>query len=211
MVRKKAATGALLNAQVSRAGRYLPTRIRASLDSTGWDAHYASRYFLERCRGRTRRYTRWVKTTFVCDNSTHFILAIVSGRGPGNDAPFFPPAVRQAARRRALESVGADMAFDAEAFHALCRDELGALQTAIPINRRNAKPGLLPMTRYRRAMALQFPTALYRQRNHAECVVSQCKRRICPSLRARSDPGRTWESELKALTFNTLLLAELQR
>jgi transposase len=210
VVRKKTTTGALLTAQIHRAGRYLPARVHASLDSTGWDAHYASRYFLQRCRGRTQRYMRWVKTTFVCDHSTHLILAIVSGHGPGNDAPYFPAAIRQAAQRRALFSVSADKAYDAEAFHALCREELGARKTAIPVNPRNSRPGLLPGTRYRRAMALRFPTSLYGQRSHAECVVSQCKRRICPCLKARSDSVRIWESELKALTFNTLLLAELR-
>ena len=179
------------------------------MDSTGWDARYASRYFLNRSGKRSQYHTHWVKSTLVCEHRTHLILSFIQGRGPGNDAAYFNPAIQQAARRHGFDCLTADAAYDAEAFHALCREKLGARLTAIPINRRNQCPRYIPATRYRREMARRFPRKIYCQRNHAECVVSQCKRRIRPCLNARSNPLRNWEAQIKTLSFNALILADL--
>ena len=210
MVRKKAAAGPLLDSQVLRSRRHLPEKAHVSVDSTGWDARYASRYFLKRSGKRTQCHSHWIKSTFVCEHQTHLILAFVQGRGPGNDAAFFIPAIRQARQRHAFHSLSADAAYDVEAFHALCREQLGARRTAIPVNRRNQSLHYVPSTRYRREMTHNFPRKIYRQRNHAECVMSQCKRRIRPCLNARSSLLRNWEAQIKTLTFNALILADLK-
>ena len=62
----------------------------------------------------------------------------------------------QAALAVTWDRVLADAAFDSEANHRLCREELGVRSTAIPINRRN-QGRKWPKTRYRRQMKERFP------------------------------------------------------
>jgi hypothetical protein len=135
----------------------------------------------------------------------------VRGRGPSNDAAFFPAAARQATTRYTPAILCADAAYDAEPFHRLCRTELGIRRTAIPINPRRTGSCPKPRAKFRSEMYSRFPLQLYRQRSHAECVISQCKRRLGPNLHARSDSARGWEADLKIIAFNTLLLADRQR
>ena len=130
------------------------------------------------------------------------------GRGPSNDAAYFPQTIRQAAKRVKPVGLLADAAYDAEPFHRLCREELGIPKTMIPLNFRGGNPRIAPQTPYRKEMYDDFQPPYYGQRTHGECVVSQIKRRLGPTLNARSHRARQWESQLKFITFNTLLLAQ---
>ena len=62
----------------------------AAIDSTGFESHHCSRYFVKR-RSRveklwqTTTYTRFPKLGIICDVRTHMILAIHLARGPTPD------------------------------------------------------------------------------------------------------------------------------
>ena len=176
----------------------------ASVDATGLESRYISRHFLRRS-GRMKRFRRYVKLTILCQNRTHMIAGATVRAGPSNDSPDLPPVVRGAARRIEIDTLYADAAYDCEAHHCLCRDELGIAKTVIPINDRG-RPDAIPQTRYRRQMKAQFPHEESGQRWQVESVISRFKRLLGSSLRARTDPSRTHECYLRVLTHNLMIL-----
>jgi hypothetical protein len=175
-----------------------------SLDATGLESHHLSRYFL-RCSGRMKRFRRFPKITVVTDNSTHLIAGMVVGTGPCNDSPALPAAMRQASARIKVVRLLADGAYDSEAHHRLCRQELGIAQTIIPINPR-AHPRSVPSGTYRLQMKEHFPKEQFGQRWQVESVLSRFKRRLGSALRARTDPSRWGECHLRVLTHNLMIL-----
>ena len=133
----------------------------ASIDSSGMESHYVSRYFVHRKGSRQHAYRPWLKLTWVVLNPLHLILATQVARGPSNDAPQFDPAVRQAVSHLPLAALLADSGYDAERHHVLCRHELGIPLTVIALNYRG---GHNVSGQYRRQMQHQFPRQRYGQR-----------------------------------------------
>lgn len=152
-----------------------------------------------------KRYRRYAKLTILCQNATHLIAGVAVRAGPCNDSPDLAPVMRQAARRLNIQTLYADAAYDAEANHRLCREELGIAQTVIPINARG-HPEAIPQGPYRRQMKEQFPAEHYGQRWQVESVISRLKRRLGAALRSRTDQGRTHECFLRVLTHNLMIL-----
>jgi hypothetical protein len=109
----------------------LSDRPEAAIDATGLETPQASHYYLSRS-GRLRRRKDWPKLTVVCHNRTHLLAGAVATRGPSNDSPQFPEALRQACRNVSFDWLLADAGYDAEHNHALCRRELGIRSTLIP-------------------------------------------------------------------------------
>jgi transposase len=112
------------------------------------------------------------------------------------------------------DRVLADAAFDSEANHRYCRDELGIRSTVIPINRRS-QGRKWPQTRYRRQMVKRFRKKprgsrhrrVYGQRWQAESAFSRHKRLLGSALRGKSDASRERECYLRVLTHDLMLLA----
>jgi hypothetical protein len=83
----------------------------AALDGTGFETRHISAYFVKRReKGRqnqfqTTQYTRYPYAGLVCDCASHFVLAVVTGRGPGSDMKFLPPALLQTAARAVVETL----------------------------------------------------------------------------------------------------------
>jgi Transposase DDE domain len=132
-------------------------------------------------------------------------LQLVS-TGPSNDGPQLAPAMRRAALFVSWDRVLGDAAFDSEANHRLCREELGVRSTVIPINKR-AQGRRWPTTKYRRQMKRRFHRRKYGQRWQAESAFSRHKRLLGPALAGRSDASRERECYLRVLTHNFMLLA----
>ena len=130
----------------------------------------------------------------------------MAGRGPSQDSPDFPAALRQAAANLGPPRVLADKGYDAEHNHVLCRRELGIRSTVIPLNPRNA-PGP-PKGRYRRMMHERFPNRKYRDRAQAESGFSRHKRRLGSALTARKDDTQDNELNIRTLTHNIMILAD---
>ena len=175
-----------------------------SVDATGFESSYVSRYFLRRS-GRCKRYRPWTKLILACEHRSHIIGGMVVSTQPCNDAKYFPETVVQAAGRIRLEFLACDGAGDAESFHKLCREGLGIRLTAIPINSRgHTRP--VVKGRYRKQMLLHFPRGRYGQRWQIESAISRLKRLLGPALRARTDETRVTELFLKVLTYDLMIL-----
>lgn len=178
------------------------------MDATGLESHHISRHFLARS-GRMKRYRSYPKLTILCHNSTHMIAGATVRVAPSNDSVDLPPVVRQAARHIQMDALYADRAYDCEAHHRLCREELAIATTVIPINDRGC-PDFVPTTPYRRAMRLDFPNHLFRQRWQVESVFSRMKRRLGSALSGRTDASRASECHLRVLTHDLMILRSPQ-
>jgi transposase len=177
----------------------------AAIDATGLDSQHTSRYYFARS-GKKHSARLWTKLTVVCHTASHFFISATVSTGPSNDGPQFAPAMKKAALFISWDRVLGDAAFDSEANHRLCREELGIRSTVIPINRR-CQGRKWPKTKYRRQMKRRFHRRKYGQRWQAESAFSRHKRLLGPALRGRSDASRERETYLRVLTHNLMLLA----
>ena len=175
------------------------------IDSTGMENHYVSRHFFERQGRRTGKYRRWTKLTAVCENQSHLIASAVVSAGPSTDCHYLEPAVAQAVKHIAIDTLLADSGYDAEYNHQLCREEFGIRSTVIQVNDRNLKYGRTG-GQHRRRMKQRFPASNYRKRWHIESVFSRFKRRLGNALTARKDESRTSECLLRVLTYNLMIV-----
>jgi hypothetical protein len=151
-------------------------------------------------------HAAWPKLTAVFHTASQLIVGAVASRGPSQDSPDFPAAIRQAAANLRPRRVLADKGYDAEHNHSLCRRELGIRSTVIPLNPRNA-PGP-PKGKYRRIMYDRFPRRQYRHRTLAESGFSRHKRRLGSALTARHEPNQFKKLLLRTLTHNVMILAD---
>lgn len=177
----------------------------AAIDATGLESRHTSRYYFARS-GKKQSARLWTKLTVVCHTGSHFFTSATVSTGPSNDGPQFTPAMKRAAAFICWDRVLGDAAFDSEANHRLCREELGVRSTVIPINKR-AQGRKWPKTTYRRQMKRRFHRRKYGQRWQAESAFSRHKRLLGSALRGRSDGSRERECYLRVLTHNLMLLA----
>ena len=192
--------------QRARALGLIDDRPEAAVDATGFEIRHVSRYYA--CRRGEKRFPQrfWPKLTVVCHTRTHLWAGVVIGRGPSNDSPFLRPAMRQAARVIHWDRVLADMAYDAEANHRVCRDELGIRSTVIPRNPRRWPDAVHIQGRYRAQMTRRFPCRLYGHRWQVESSISQDKRVLGSALRSRREQAQNREGQLRVLTHNLMIL-----
>lgn len=182
---------------------------RGALDSSGFEAHHTSHYFIRR---RAKDGTYWQSTTYrrfpklalLCDCSNHMILAARAQRGPGPDISHFKRMVRQANSRAKLKTLLADAGYDAEWAHEMGRRDLG-IRTLIPakIGRPSSKP---PRGYYRRLMSQRIHLTSYSQRWQVETTFSMIKRRLGSAVNARTYWSQCRALMLKALAHNVLIL-----
>jgi len=197
----------------AQEGGLIGEKPTAAVDATGLESRHTSRYFFQRA-GRQQSAHGWVKLTVACDTASHFFAGATVTPGPSNDSPQLRPAMAQAALVVSWDRVLADAAFDSEAHHRYCREDLGVRSTVIPLNRRG-RGRKWPKTTYRRQMVKRFRKKprgsrhrrVYGQRWQAESAFSRHKRRLGSSLGGRSEAARERECHLRVLTHNLMLLA----
>ncbi len=175
-----------------------------SVDATGLETRYASRYYAWRRGQRGHERLRWPKLTVVCHSATHLLAGADVSWGPSQDSPQFPPVMHQAAELIRFDRLLADAAYDAEHNHELCRDRLNIRSTVIPINPRRSRKW--PHSRYRRQMKRRFHRQIYGHRWQIESAFSRNKRRLGPALRARKWEAQQQEVLLRVLTHNLMIL-----
>ncbi len=180
----------------------------AAVDSTGFESRHVSTYYAKRKeknagkKGRKRR--RFPKAGFVCDCLSHFILAVVPGRGPMPDDKHFRSALKRATTRSKIETLLADAGYDGEPSHLHAREEYG-MRTIIP-PLRGRPTDKLPSTKWRQRMATHFSKQKYGQRWQVETVNSMIKRLQGSALRSRKTRTQNRETHLRAITHNVMLL-----
>lgn len=204
----------LLDATLTRARprsrrKRRPRVRRAALDSSGFEAHHVSHYFVRRRAKGTKRwqtttYKRFPKLGVLCDCDSHLILSAVAGRGPGPDITHFQRAVVAALGRVRLGTLYADAGYDAEWVHLVGREMLD-VRTIIPagIGRPTEKP---PTGHYRRLMSQRLHLTSYGQRWQDETVFSMVKRRLGSAVNATTYWSQCRALMLKAVAHNVLIL-----
>ena|SRR2546423_11808469 len=180
-------------------------RPEAAVDATGLDSRYTSRYYFARS-GKKQSKRFWTKLTVACHTGSHFFTGLTVSTGPSNDSPQFAPVLKQTGWFVRWDRVLGDAAFDSEANHRFCREDLGVRSTVIPINRRS-QGRKWPRSKYRRQMKRRFHQRKYGQRWQAESAFSRHKRLLGSALTARSDQARERQCRLRVLTHNVMLLA----
>ena len=170
-----------------------PVRL-AAIDSSGFEAHRASNYFVRRRAPFGKQTGKWQVTTYrrfpklgvVCDCSSHLILAAVPHRGPSPDFDHWIRAMADARSRVRIGTLLADAGYDAEWTHLAARLAFG-IRAIIPP--RHGRPTeKLPQQNFRRRMARLFKSRRrskpYRQRSQVETVFSVLKRRLDSAVNA---------------------------
>ena len=192
---------------VRRAGDLglIQQRPEAAVDATGFETHHASFYYAQRKSRTQRKRRRWPKLSVVCDTRSHLFISAAVSTGPSNDGSDFPQIMTEASALVSFDRVLGDSAYDAESFHALCRERLGIRSSVFAINRRRGGRKW-PTTRYRRQMKRHFHKRIYGQRWQVESAFSQHKRRLGSALRARTEQAKQRECFLRVLTHNLMLI-----
>jgi len=185
---------------------------RSAVDSSGFESHHSSHYFVRR---RAKGRKDWQKTTYktfpklalLADCDSHLVLAAIAERGPGPDITHFERIICQAYPRARMETLLADAGYDAEWVHEVAREDLG-IRTIIPpkIGRATEKA---PTGYYRRVMSQRIHLTCYGQRWQVETTVSMIKRRLGSAVNARSYWSQSRALMLKAVTHNILILYAL--
>jgi hypothetical protein len=213
----------LLDASVARfMGRRRNVAV-AAIDSSGFDAGHASRYYVRRrAKGQPKRekprqptrYKRFAKLGVAVDCATHLILAAEAGRGPRPDVDRFVPLLEQALGRVGIEKALADAGYDSEPNHRHARQRRGVRSYMPATHGRPRKDGKPPSGRWRRRMARTLATWLgrflagYGQRWQVETVMSMLKRRQGTAANGRTHWSRCRDLMLMVITHNVMILAD---
>ena len=184
----------------------------AAIDSSGFEAHRVSNYFVRRRAPYGKQTGIWQVTTYrrfpklglVCDCTSHLILAAVPHRGPRPDFDHWSQAMAEARQRTRIRLLVADAGYDAEWIHLAARIVFHT-QTLIPP--KHGRPThQLPRQYYRRRMARRFDHDRYAQRAQVETVFSMVKRRLDSAVNACHYWSQCRALMLKVLTHNIMIL-----
>jgi len=161
-------------------------------DTTGFSPTQASLHYLSRSG---RLYTQYYKGGYMVGTHSQYILAAVSGLGPGADSPFLAP-LRQKARRYARRRkylLLADSGFDGK---QVLPGEL------IPPRRNSG--GVQRADRLERLDLVSQARldGVYGQRWKCETVNSVIKRKFGDEIRSRKALHRYREPIVKGLVYN---------
>jgi hypothetical protein len=187
----------------------------AAGDSSGFDSHHASRYFIWRRdndkddekRGKKRvSYKRYGKLMVIVNCATHAILAAVASQGPTPDINQLDGVLAEVPDFIRIKHMVLDAGFDSAHNHQLLREQKGIRSTIPPEYGRPPKnPEAMPKDKWRRLMKRLFRNGRpksYRKRPQVETVFSMLKRNLGSALRARSVHGRRRDMFLRVLTHN---------
>jgi len=189
----------------------------AAGDSSGFDAHHASRYFIWRRDNKVNEkrpkkqvsYKRFGKLMVIVSCMSHAILGAVASQGPTPDIDQLDDVVDEVPPSVNLKHMVLDAGFDSAHNHRLLREERGLRSTIPPEHGRPPKdPNALPKDKWRRLMKARFRNGrpkVYGKRAQVETVFSMLKRNLGAALRAKSAHGRRRDMFLRVLTHNIAL------
>ncbi len=184
---------------------------RLALDSTGFDSHHVSSYFVRR---RTRSggpkqpimYRHYPTQGLAVHCANHLVVATEESRGPHPDVAEFVPLLDASVAYLTIDTVLADAGYDSEANHRYARDT-HHIRSVIPpqVGRPTSN---LPTGRWRRLMKQRLDKhyCQYGQRWQSETVHSMIKRLLGSALSARSYHAQNRQMRLRAITHNILIL-----
>jgi hypothetical protein len=188
----------------------------SAADSTGFDTHHASRYFIWRRDNQTAKgesrpqkratYRRYGKLMILICCATHLVLAATASAGPTPDIDQLEELMGRVTPAATIERLVADAGFDSAHNHKLLREEHGIVSTIPPKIGRPSLNGKLPSDPYRRLMKTRFNTKAYRRRGQVETVMSMLKRNFGTCLHGRTYQSRRRDMLLMVLTHNIAIM-----
>jgi hypothetical protein len=190
-----------------------------AVDSSGFDARHASRYFIWRTSGKKGKtpgkeakkrvsYQRYGKLMLIVSCATHAILAAVPSVGPTPDIDQLDGVLAELPASVAVHHMIGDAGFDSAHNHQMLRDNYQMRSTIPPEHGRPPKdPATLPTDKWRRRMKTHFNKKAYRNRPQVETVFSMLKRNLGSALRGRSHWSRLRDMLLRVITHNIMLKA----
>lgn len=205
----------LIVSTLKRIGRGVKAVPYAAVDSSGFDAHHASRYFVYRTAAYKKEkepkkrttYKHYGKLMLVVSCATHAILAAVASSGPTPDIDELDRVVAELPPEIRVRHMVGDAGFDSAHNHHLLRDDKGIRSTIPPEGGRPPKDAnALPSDKYRRLMKTRFNVKAYRKRPQVETVFSMLKRNLGAALRGRSYWSRCRDMLLRVVTHNIMLI-----
>ena len=199
--------------RIQRKRRHVPY---AAGDSSGFDAHHASRYFVHRRdvnkadKNRPKKrvsYKYYGKLMIIVCCMSHVILSAVASRGPTPDIDQLEDVLLEVPEQMVnIRHMVLDAGFDSGRNHRLLREERGIRSTIPPEHGRPPKdPDALPPDKYRALMKRRFNRRAYRKRVQVETVFSMLKRNLGAALRGRSHHSRRRDILLRVLTHNIMI------
>jgi hypothetical protein len=186
-----------------------------AVDSSGFDARHASRYFIWRTKAdkkgkepkKRAAYRRYGKLMLIISCATHGIMAAVASAGPTPDIDQLDGVVAELPSSIAVRHMVGDAGFDSAHNHSLLRDYHGMRSTIPPEHGRRPKdPKTLPTDKYRRQMKTRFNKKAYSKRPQVETVFSMIKRNLGSELRGRTHWSRCRDIMLRVITHNIMLI-----
>ena len=204
--------------ETCRRARLINHRIdQGAMDSSGFEAHHVSRYFVRRretggkFKGKkhTLKYRKFPKLALLGDCRSHLVLAALPERGPCPDFGHIDVLVTGAQKRARMYALAADAGYDAEWVHMFLRLIYGT-RTVIPAmhGRPGSKP---PRGYYRRLMKSRLNKKRYGQRWQVETIISVIKRRLGDCLGACKVRMQRRALYLKVLVYNLMILSVLRK
>ncbi len=184
----------------------------AAGDSSGFDAHHASRYYVHRRDNRKEdekrpkkrvTYKHYGKLMIIVCCRSHAILGMVASRGPTPDIDQLDEVMAEVKADVSVKHMVLDAGFDSAHNHRLLREGYTIRSTIPPEHGRPAKdPSHLPSDRWRRRMKTHFNRRAYRRRPQVETAISMMKRNLGAALRGKSHFSRMRDLYLRSLTHN---------
>lgn len=164
-----------------------------AIDATGMESGCASAHYISRS-GKKR--SRWIRVSVVAICGLVLPVALHVDWGPGNDIVPAIGLLQKASRVVNPERVWGDRAYDADPFHAYCREHWNAKSYAPLIMRRGSQ---VVRGRYRPQMRRK-PIG-YGRRWSVESLFSAIKRVCGSALSARRESSLKVEAALRVVAY----------
>ena len=172
-------------------------QIFIGIDSSGYKATYASRYYIERVKLR-RKY---IKLTLGADVLKQIICMIKIRRAPKrHDNIDFKPVITKISQILPVSVVTADKGYDSEDNHVLVREIFNAF-SVIPARYEHV-PIWKTHGRYRKQMKRGYCKTLYNQRNKDETIISVIKRLFGEYITSRLVKTQNRELSFRCIAYN---------
>jgi hypothetical protein len=178
-----------------------------AIDGTGHSKQRGSRHYYRRIGKRTKKKD-FIKVVGIDDITTQLVLAVKIRKKSRHDNVDFKATVNRAARITSLDTVTADLGFDAQKNHDLVHEHGALLITPVrnkdvPIHRTKGAD--------RKKLKRYFPKKKYHQRSKKETVWSVVKGMFGDSVSALRFHMQKIELLCRYLAYNIDRLLKLQK
>jgi transposase len=177
----------------------IPNPKKVAIDGTGFSLDNASLHYCKRI-GKPARKRPFMKTTFIVDIESYFILLVKMRKRARHDTKDAEPMLRKLARHYQPEILYADRGYDSNHIFQICFEELHAYPLILQKNLH--VPKWRRSGRYRKETFDVFDYGEYLQRNKIETLNSMIKRRFDSNVKSHKDKLQRVDIYSRVIAFN---------